>query len=136
MYYSHLIIDQDGVNNWYALIDPATPFFPIGSTGDDTFWELNGHLHRVGNPAVERPNGTKLWYQHGLLHRLDGPAVEFADGNKYWYQHGLCHRECGPAVRHSNGDKFWFINGHSRTEEEVRMLAFVNSIPYIDESVV
>ena len=35
----------------------------------DTFWNLNGKLHRKNGPAVEYADGDKFWYRNGELHR-------------------------------------------------------------------
>ena len=53
----------------------------------DTFWYINGELHRENGPAIELADGYK-WYINGELHREDGPAVEYADGRKGWYING------------------------------------------------
>ena len=34
-------------------------------------WYLNGKVHRLDGPAVERPNCTKYWYVNG--EKLSGP---------------------------------------------------------------
>ena len=54
----------------------------------DTFWYINGELHRENGPAIELADGYK-WYINGELHREDGPAVEYADGRKGWYIDGV-----------------------------------------------
>jgi hypothetical protein len=51
----------------------------------ETYWYLNGKLHREDGPAIEHADGRKCWYLNGLRHRVDGPAVESADGSKCWY---------------------------------------------------
>ena len=33
-------------------------------------------------------NGDTFWYINGKLHREDGPAVEWANGSKEWYLNG------------------------------------------------
>lgn len=49
-------------------------------------WVNNeGHLHRVGAPAVEHEDGTVFWWHNGNLHREDGPAAEWKDGHKEWW---------------------------------------------------
>jgi len=60
----------------------------IGAKNGTKRWCLNGKLHRVDVPAVEKVNGTKYWYLNGKLHRTDGPAIEFAGGAKRWYLNG------------------------------------------------
>jgi hypothetical protein len=58
--------------------------FRYYSDGEQNWYHLN-KLHRVGGPAVIRPNGDRLWYQDGKLHRVDGPAVIYWNGTKRWY---------------------------------------------------
>ena len=62
-------------------------------------------------------DGDTYWHLNGKLHREDGPAVEHSDGSKEWYLNGELHREDGPALERSNGDKSWYINGVKLTEE-------------------
>ena len=51
----------------------------------DTFWRLDGKLHREGGPAIEYASGSRSWYRHGKPHCEDGPAVEWANGDvEYW----------------------------------------------------
>lgn len=51
---------------------------------DRVVWFLNGAVHRVDGPAIERADGSKEWWINDSLHREDGPAVE---GPSYqrWY---------------------------------------------------
>ena len=83
--------------------------------GNGTFWYAwpgTGRiLHRLGSPAIERPDGYRSWWQNGLLHRLDGPAIERPDGYRAWYQNGQWHRLDGPAVESPDGYRAWVING-------------------------
>jgi hypothetical protein len=72
---------------------------------------LNGQLHRLDGPAIEKANGTKKWCSNGFLTREDGPAIEKADGTKEWYLNGQLHRSDGPAVEKANGTKKWCLNG-------------------------
>jgi len=62
------------------------------------------------NGLSEDKNG-KYWYLDGELHRLDGPAVERTDGYKAWYCQNKNHRLNGPAVMRTNGDNSWWVNG-------------------------
>ena len=62
--------------------------------------------------------GNSFWYLNGKLHREDGPAMILNEGSKFWYLHGMRHREDGPAVEWSNQYKQWFINDVELTEEE------------------
>ena len=34
-------------------------------------------------------NGDTFWYINGKLHREDGPAIEWGNGNRYWYLNGV-----------------------------------------------
>jgi hypothetical protein len=34
----------------------------------------DGHLHRIGGPAISWPSGEYRWFHHGNIHRIDGPA--------------------------------------------------------------
>ena len=52
-------------------------------------WKLNGKLHRLDGPAVERKSGTNLWFAYGNFHRVDGPALECEYSAKNaWYLGG------------------------------------------------
>lgn len=53
-------------------------------------WRLDkdNMMHRVGGPAVEYANGTKVWMVNGRIHRTDGPAIITYDGLSEWYEHG------------------------------------------------
>lgn len=48
----------------------------------------NSGLHRIGGPAVIRPDGTQVWWYYDVRHRQDGPAVERPDGTKEWWIRG------------------------------------------------
>ena len=102
---------------------------PIKTTDKhgDTFYKLNGVLHRTDGPAVEWANGRKEWYTNGKRHRTDGPAVEWADGTKAWWVNGERHRTDGPAVELADGSKEWFINYKEITTENYQ--SFVNDYP-------
>lgn len=65
---------------------------------DRVEYRLDGALHRLDGPAVERDNGDKEWWVNGKRHRLDGPAIDCANGDYFWYKDGLLHREDGPAI--------------------------------------
>jgi len=45
-------------------------------------------LHRLGSPAIEHADGSKMWWVKGKRHRIDGPAEEYADGYKEWWVEG------------------------------------------------
>jgi hypothetical protein len=78
-------------------------------------WRLNGKLHRVDGPAVERANGNKSWRLHGKFHRVDGPAIEFADGDKAWYLNGKYYTFDG-----------WLEANNYISEEEKLMLKLIH----------
>lgn len=112
---------------------------PTDQSGN-TYWFETGHRNRLAdvddelrdNPVID-VFGNRRWHKDDMLHRLDGPACEYANGDQYWYKYGKRHRLDGPAMAYSRTGKQWFIEGVEHTEEQVRMLAFVNSIPYINE---
>lgn len=93
-------------------------FVPENYTGTVKFadgrkqWYLNGILHRVDGPAVDRADGNKYWYLNGKYHREDGPAVEGVNGYKSWWLNGEHHRVDGPAIEYSNGLKEWWFENH------------------------
>jgi hypothetical protein len=66
----YVTVDEEGTIRWYN--DAKRTVF-----------------HRVGGPAVEYTNGTKVWLQNGNRHRDNGPAFEFANGEKRWYLNGV-----------------------------------------------
>jgi hypothetical protein len=68
-------------------------------------------IHRIGGPAIEYSDGTKVWYKNGKIHREDGPAIEMEDGSKEWCQNGQLHRIDGPAIEWSHGTTRWYKNG-------------------------
>ena len=76
----------------------------------DTYYFMNGMIHRDGGPAIEWADGGKSWYKNGKLHREDGPAFERCNGDKEWYKSGGLHREEGPAVECVCGYKEWWSN--------------------------
>ena len=90
-----------------ARMDGTPIHFP-----DRTEWRLNGKLHRIGGPAIECSDGTKVWFERGELHRIGDPAVERADGTKAWYEHNKLHRIGDPAVERADGSKEWYEHGH------------------------
>ena len=51
----------------------------------DRRWWVDGNLHRLDGPAIERANGTRVWFVNGKLHRLDGPAIERVDDHNEWW---------------------------------------------------
>lgn len=77
----------------------------------DTYYIVNGQVHRDDGPALISRNGNTFWYQNGEYHREDGPAVDYIDGEKIWCQHGLIHRDDGPAITYLDQDPEWWANG-------------------------
>lgn len=45
---------------------------------------LNGKLHRLDGPAVERPGGDFEWFAEGQRHCLTGPALKSGDMELYF----------------------------------------------------
>jgi hypothetical protein len=111
-----VIVDDEGTTCWYNEKDQC---------------------HRIGGPAVEWADGTKMWYEDGYPHRDDGPAIEWANGAKEWFRYGRPHRLDGPAYIPANGDpgtKSWAINGVwlFKTEWARIKSAFLNGNVVID----
>ena len=77
----------------------------------ETRYYLNGELHRLSGPAIDRYDGGKEWYQEGKRHRLFGPAIERSDGGTEWWQNGVRHRELAPALKLPTGHKEWWVQG-------------------------
>ena len=99
-----------------------------------TYWVNSiGEFHRIGGPAIEHQNGTKMWHQNGKLHRLNGPAIEYENGSKEWWIKGKRHRVDGPAIEYSDGEMDWFINGIQfySQEEWFEALPKENQIAYL-----
>lgn len=69
-------------------------------------WEGNAKEWR-------RPSDNKL-------HRIGAPAVEWNDGSKVWYQNGKLHREDGPAYVDKDGGVEYHLFGESVTPQEFR----------------
>ena len=63
--------------------------------------------------CVTKDDGDIRYYLDGKLHRLDGPAVERVSGMKHWFVNGVRHRLDGPAMENPNFPraKQWWING-------------------------
>ena len=96
------------------------------TTDSEIFLKINGKFLSLKDSSTESqpecvvsPNGYKRWYLNGQLHRVGGPAVERADGTKEWYLNGQLHRTDGPAVEYANGYKAWWLNGEKLNPEEV-----------------
>ena len=104
------------MRNQYKLLQEAykrvleagqEPVMTVNKSGEffQKEWRLNGKLHRLDGPAIERADGSESWFHNGSLHRLDGPAVELADGTTVWKRHGKLHRLDGPAIELADGNK-------------------------------
>ncbi len=92
---------------------------------DYACWYVNGTLHRVGGPAIERWD-REVWMVNGNRHRVGGPAfTDKRTGNQQWWFDGVRHRVDGPAIV-DPGFKEWYINGQLLTEAEHDLYAFVN----------
>lgn len=76
-------------------------------------WYRNGRLHRLGGPAIIRPDGSEKWYRYGKRHRVGGPAIFGPKGEERWYFRGKLHRDDGgPAVISPEyGRKEWVRHG-------------------------
>jgi hypothetical protein len=79
-------------------------------------------LHRVGGPAIEKADGTKVWWVDGKCHRVDGPAVEHSNGYRMWFVHDKMHRVDGPARESASGAKEWWIDDEEYTEKQFNEL--------------
>jgi hypothetical protein len=88
-----------------------------GVMEDDGFhncrWTLNGKLHRLDGPAIERADGARAWYINGKRHRISGPAVIGHNGYEMWCQNEIIHRSVtdGPAIVRPDGTREWAENG-------------------------
>lgn len=94
-------------------------------------WRVDGELHRINEPAVERSNGDREWWISGKRHRADGPAIEFSNGTKTWHVDGKLHRADGPAVEWANGTKEWWIEGVKMSEDEFVEFKKTHSVMHI-----
>lgn len=74
-------------------------------------WWSYGRRHRIGGPAVSRPDGYEGWWRQGERHRPDGPAVTRAEGTQEWWVDGKLHRGDGPARVWSDGTREWWVDG-------------------------
>src|SRR5688572_3685091 len=83
----------------------------VDERGRITWVNDEGHYHRLGFPAVERPGIKKEWWVNGEQHREGAPAVEWEDGSEEWLREGKRHREGGPAFRDVSGETYWYQNG-------------------------
>jgi len=67
------------VSYWEVVPDEESS--PVMDADGVVRWRLpDKRLHRLGGPAIERPDGDRSWWEHGKLHRMDGPARERANG--------------------------------------------------------
>lgn len=87
----------------------------------NTFWFVNGILHRDGDlPAVRVLGQRDEWYQIGLLHRRnDKPAIIHLSGTREWFYRGLRHRENDlPAVIRADGSQHWYYDNKRHREND------------------
>ncbi len=64
-------------------IEDGDPCVVHYSDGTKMYYKDN-LLHRIGKPAVERPDGTCEYHYKGQLHRLDGEAIATSYGEGYY----------------------------------------------------
>jgi predicted metallo-beta-lactamase superfamily hydrolase len=72
-------------------IEDGDPCVVSYSDGTKMYYKDNV-LHRIGKPAIERPDGTWSYFYKGAKHRVDGPAEYseysdegyYIDGEYYW----------------------------------------------------
>jgi hypothetical protein len=106
------------------------------------YWFQNNVYHRIGGPAIIRPDGREEWYENGLLHRIGGPAIIGPNNNQLWYEnrvnyceewyeHGLLHRNDGPAIKKSNGIEEWYENGLLHRNDGPAVIMPSNSYDYM-----
>lgn len=99
----------------------------------ESFYELNGVLHREDGPAVIHHDevGYRGYYLFGQLHNVDGPAEyhEYWDAcagmPERWYLQGERHRLFGPAVDTDGEDDEWYLFGVGYSEWDYNMLMAV-----------
>ena len=95
------------------------------TTDSEIFLKINGKFLSLKDSSTESqpecvvsPNGDKRWYLNGQLHRVDGPAIERANGTREWWLNDKRHRTDGPAIERA-GYKSWWLNGKKLNPEEV-----------------
>lgn len=86
--------------------------------------------HRVGAPATEYEDGSKMWYGDGKQHQSD-VACESSTGFTTWWIDGMRHREDGPAIVRPSGENERYLNGCQLTEAEHAM----QTCPAVDMSI-
>ena len=73
----------------YWEVVPDEESSPVMDADGVVRWRLpDKRLHRLGGPAIERPDGDRSWWEHGKLHRLDGPARVGTNGREEYWIHG------------------------------------------------
>lgn len=94
---------------------------------DTEYWFQNGQIHRDytnieedGNPTVKKEDGTLIWYQHDKVHRIGEPAIFRPNGSKEYYQNGLLHSPDNdtPAIIH-NGKEEFYQNGKLHRDNDL-----------------
>ena len=88
---------------------------------NDTYYFVNGNLHREDGPAIEMQEGYYMWYYNNKLHRTDGPAVNYVNG-QFYYLNGELHREDGPALIRNGISKYFFHGKECSSMEELYMI--------------
>lgn len=91
------------------------------------YFNEEGLVHRVGEPALEHKNGVKEWWVKGKSHRLDGPAIESPNGNSWWVNNIESERPdlCEKAVQlNLTDEEFYQLCSHE--DYVVRQIAANN----------
>ena len=55
--------------------------------GNKVWKNSRNYYHRTDGPAIEWSDGDKEWWLNGMLHRLNGPAVD-RPNRQLWYMNG------------------------------------------------
>lgn len=103
--------------NWYIPARPnSRPEYTTDASGNKTYYNARGEIHREREPAIINTNGDRWWYQNNLEHREDGPSFDAINGFRHWKQRGKFHRVNGPAVDYGT-HKEWWLNGKRHRED-------------------
>jgi len=115
-----LTCTPDGTREWRMCTESHPLHTPAGEEcgGARNATTQCGTLHRVGAPAVEERDGTRIWYDHGKRHRVDGPAYECpARGLQMWYLNDKLHRVDGPARVFEGSECEWYFEDELHRED-------------------
>jgi len=82
---------------------------------DKFYLNDEGKYHRLDEPAIEYPDGTKIWLINGNRHQNIDHSIEYLDGEKQWYFKGKAHRVGGSF---SSDEEWWFIDGKKYSKKE------------------